>query len=114
MAFRRWIWVRDTTTNHHMDVDERQLERLVRTGAVEPVPNYPVNEGQNVSPRRAKPNVNLGAEQNNESSGSTPETSASETAGTPPSTSASPRRGSTRTAPAAPTADTTSAEGADK
>lgn len=112
MAFRRWIWVRDTTTGHHMDVDERQLERLVRTGAVEPVPNYPVNEGQNVSPRRAKPNVNLGAKQDDESSASAPETS--ETASATPSTSASPRRGSTRTATAAPSADTASAEGADK
>lgn len=55
MAYRRWIWCRDTTTGHHMDVDERQLARLVKAKAVEPVKDYPVNEGQDVRPRPAKP-----------------------------------------------------------
>lgn len=59
MAYRRWIWCRDTTTGHHMDIDERQLPRLLKAGAVERVENYPVNEGPNVGPRPAKPNVPL-------------------------------------------------------
>lgn len=114
MAFRRWIWVEDTKTGHRFDVDARQLDRMVRTGAVKPVPDYPVNEGQNVSPRPDKPNVTLGRKRNDESTASTAEAPADETTSTPPPPAASPRRGSTRTATAAPSADTTSAEGADK
>lgn len=62
MAHRRWIWCRDTKTGHHYDVDERQLPRLVKQGAVEPVKGYPVNEGPDARPRPTKPNAQPTAE----------------------------------------------------
>lgn len=60
MAFRSWIWVKDTSTGHRYDVDYRQLDRLVKKGAVEVVKDYPTNEGQNVAPRPAKHRDDLG------------------------------------------------------
>lgn len=59
MAWRKWIWVRDKATGHHMDVDHRRVPALVRADAVEVIEDYPVNEGNDVGPRPAKQRVEL-------------------------------------------------------
>lgn len=55
MAYRRWVRCRDVATGSHIDVDWRQVDRLVKAGAVEPIEGYPVREGENVWPRPPKP-----------------------------------------------------------
>jgi hypothetical protein len=59
MAWRRWIWVEDTTTGAHFDVDATRLDALVEAGAVRPVAGYPATVGPTGAPRRAKPRIDL-------------------------------------------------------
>lgn len=97
MAFRRWIWVEDTSTGHRMDLDERSLARLLVEGAVRVVEGYPVNEGTDARPRPMKPFLDL----------------ADVPAAPPAKRTRKPRK---KTAPAAQPAEpttTTSAEGAE-
>lgn len=55
MAYRKWVWCRDTATGAHLDIDYRRLPVLLKAGAVEVIEDYPPNEGQDARPRPAKP-----------------------------------------------------------
>ncbi|GAA4439376.1 hypothetical protein [Phytohabitans houttuyneae] len=110
MAWRKWVWCRDTTTGHHMDVDARQLPRLLRAKAVEVVEGYAPNEGPDVGPRPAKPRRSIAEP---------PEPASSEvdhqtTAATDPTEPAA-RKPRKTAAPAEPPAENpTSSEGAEQ
>jgi hypothetical protein len=108
VAFRRWIWCRDTTTGHHLDIDEKRLDGLVKAGAVEPVPDYEVNEGFDARPRPAKPNLSLGhrASQPDDFTDSDGSPAGSESGA-----QASDKRAISKAQAAAPSANTTTPEG---
>lgn len=102
MAFRKWVWCRDTATGAHLDIDHRRLPALLRAGAVEVIDGYRANEGQDARPRPAKTRREL-AEADEATPSEDPDTAA-------PGPVRRPRKA---TAPAVQPTETTSSEGTD-